>query len=75
VSLFQKGQQILVSEQYKVEIQIGSYKDEFWCDVMPMDVYHNFWGDHGNMKGKDCMMGEIIDTPLRTMGTNMCFYH
>jgi hypothetical protein len=40
----QKGNQILVSEQCKVKIQIGSYKDEILCDFMPMDVYRVFWG-------------------------------
>jgi hypothetical protein len=34
----------LVSEQYKVEIHIGSYKDEILCDIIPMDVYHNLLG-------------------------------
>jgi hypothetical protein len=27
-----------------VEIQIGSYKDEILCDIMPMDVYHVLLG-------------------------------
>jgi hypothetical protein len=44
VSWLQKGHQILVSEQCKVEIQIGSYKDEILCDVMPMDVCHILLG-------------------------------
>jgi hypothetical protein len=44
VSWLHKGRQILVSEQYKVEIQIGSYKDEMFCDVIPMDVCHILLG-------------------------------
>jgi hypothetical protein len=44
VSWLQKGHQILVSEQCKVEFQIGSYKDEILCDVMPMDVCHVLLG-------------------------------
>jgi len=44
VSWLQKGQQILVSEQSKVEIQVGGYKDEILCDIMTMDVYHILLG-------------------------------
>jgi len=36
----QKGHQIIVAEQCKVEIHIGTYKDVILCDVMPMDVCH-----------------------------------
>jgi len=35
----QKGHQILVNE-----FSIGSYKDKFICDVMPMDVCHISFG-------------------------------
>eukprot|EP00253_Pinus_taeda_P032129 PITA_32129 len=41
VSWLQKGHQLLVTEQCRVEIQIGTYKDVILCDVMPMDVYHD----------------------------------
>jgi hypothetical protein len=44
VSWLQKGHQVLVNEQCKVEIQIGSYKDEILCDIMPMDVCHVLLG-------------------------------
>jgi len=44
VFYLRKGHQIVVSEQCEVEIQIGSYKDEILCDVMPMDVCHIFLG-------------------------------
>ena len=44
VSQLQKGHQITVTEQCKVEIQIGSYKDVILCDVMPMDVCHILLG-------------------------------
>ena len=40
VSWMQKGHQLIVTEQFKVEIQIGTYKDVILCDVMPMDVLH-----------------------------------
>ena len=33
----QKGHRIMVTEQCKVEIQIGTYKDVILCDVMAMD--------------------------------------
>ena len=39
-----KGHHILVTEQCKVEIQIGTYKDVILCDVMPMDVCHVLLG-------------------------------
>jgi hypothetical protein len=44
VSWLQKGHQILVTGKCKVEIQIGSYKDEKLCDIIPMDVFHVFLG-------------------------------
>jgi hypothetical protein len=48
----QKGHQILVSEQCKVEIQIGSYKDEILCGIMPMDVRHILLGRPWNYDRK-----------------------
>jgi len=44
VSWLEKGHQLLVSEQCKVEFQVGKYKDEIVCDVMPMDVCHILLG-------------------------------
>jgi len=44
VSWLQKGHQIIVIEQCKVEIHIGMYKDVILCDVMPMDVCHVLFG-------------------------------
>ena len=44
VSWLQKGHQIIVTEQCKAEIQIGTYKDVILCDVMPMDVCHVLLG-------------------------------
>jgi hypothetical protein len=44
VSWLQKGHQVMVSKQCKVEFNIGSYKDEFLCDVMHMDVFHVLLG-------------------------------
>lgn len=40
VSWLQKRHQVIVTEQCKVEIQIGTRKDVILCDVMPMDVCH-----------------------------------
>jgi hypothetical protein len=44
VSWLQKGCHILVNEQCNVKIQIGSYKDKVLCDIIPMDVFHVFFG-------------------------------
>eukprot|EP00253_Pinus_taeda_P035035 PITA_35035 len=44
VSWLQKGHQIIVIEQCKVEIQIGMYKEVILCDVMPMDQCHVLLG-------------------------------
>ena len=44
VSWLHKGHQILVSEQCEVDFQIGPYKDNILCDVMPMDVCHILLG-------------------------------
>jgi len=32
------------SHRYKVPIQIGGYKDEISCDVLPMDMAHLLLG-------------------------------
>jgi hypothetical protein len=40
VSLFQKGHQVMLSRQCKVEFKICGYRDEFLCDVIAMDVFH-----------------------------------
>jgi hypothetical protein len=34
----------MVSRQCKVEFKISGYRDEFLCDVIPMDVCHVFLG-------------------------------
>jgi hypothetical protein len=44
VSWLQKGHQVMVSRQCKVEFKIGGYKDEILCDVIPMDVCHVLLG-------------------------------
>eukprot|EP00253_Pinus_taeda_P001851 PITA_01851 len=40
VTWMKKGHHILFNEQSNMEFQIGSYKDEVLCDIMPMDVFH-----------------------------------
>ena len=40
VHWLQKGNQLLVNEQYNVEFQIGTFKDVVLCDIMPRDVCH-----------------------------------
>jgi hypothetical protein len=44
VSWLQKGHQFMVSKQCKFQFNIGSYKDEFLCDFIPMDVCHVLLG-------------------------------
>jgi hypothetical protein len=44
VSWLQKGNQVMVSKKCKVEFKICSSKDEFLCDVIPMDVFHVLLG-------------------------------
>jgi hypothetical protein len=40
VSWLQKGHQLMIVKQCLVEINIGGYKDEMLCDVIPMDICH-----------------------------------
>eukprot|EP00253_Pinus_taeda_P012339 PITA_12339 len=44
VSWLQKGHQIFVTEQCKVDFQIGTYQNVILCDIMPMDVCHILLG-------------------------------
>ena len=44
VSWLYKWHKLLVNDQCQVEFQIGTYKDQSLCDVMPMDVCHVFLG-------------------------------
>jgi hypothetical protein len=44
VSWLHKGHQVMVSRQCKVEFKIGGYKDEVFCDVIPIDVCHVLLG-------------------------------
>jgi hypothetical protein len=49
----QKGHQVNVTKQCLVEFKIGGYKDEIFCDVIPMDVCHlllgRVWQYHRNV--------------------------
>jgi hypothetical protein len=40
VSWLHKGHQVMVNKQCLVKFQIGGYRDEILCDVIPMDVCH-----------------------------------
>eukprot|EP00253_Pinus_taeda_P021377 PITA_21377 len=44
VSWLQKGHQIFVTKQCKVDFQIGTYQDVILCNIMPMDVCHILLG-------------------------------
>ena len=46
----------MVSQQCQVEFNIGGYKDEILCDVIPMDVCHILLGGRGSMTEKLFMM-------------------
>jgi len=52
VSWLQKGHQINVIEQCKVDIQIGMYKDVILCDVLLMDVCHVLLGSQRQFNQK-----------------------
>jgi hypothetical protein len=57
-----------------VEIQIGGYKDEVLCDIMPMDVCHVFWENHGSMTGNPFMMAGGTPILLKRMVRDMYYY-
>lgn len=40
----QKDHKALVNEHFLVNFKIGSYQDEFLCDIIPMDVFHMLLG-------------------------------
>lgn len=44
VSWLEKGHQVTMTEQFNVEMQIGTYRDVILCDIMPMDVCHLLLG-------------------------------
>jgi hypothetical protein len=44
VSWLQNGHQVMVTKQFLVEFKLGGYRDEIFCDVIPMDVCHVFLG-------------------------------
>jgi len=44
MSWLQKGHQVMISRQCKVDFNIGGYIDEVLCDVIPMDVCHILLG-------------------------------
>jgi hypothetical protein len=44
VSWLQKGHQVTVTKLCLVEFNIGGYRDEILCDVIPMDVCHILLG-------------------------------
>ena len=44
VAWLQKGQQVLLNEQFQVKFQIGKYQDEVKCDIIEMDACHVLLG-------------------------------
>jgi hypothetical protein len=63
VSWLQKGHQVMVSQQCQVEFKIGGYMHEILCDLIPMDVCHIYWGDHGSLIENLFLMGGRILIP------------
>ena len=45
IAWFKKGNEVTVDKRCLVKFSIGKvYKDELWCDVIPMDAYHVLLG-------------------------------
>jgi hypothetical protein len=44
VSWLHTGHQVMVTKKCLVEFNIGGYRDEIMCDVIPMDVCHVLLG-------------------------------
>lgn len=55
----QKGHQILVNEQCLGSFQIGNYRDEIICNVMPMDACHILLGRPWQYDRKTIYDGEV----------------
>jgi hypothetical protein len=53
--------EVKVTKQVVVPFFIGKFVDEVLCDVVPMQTG---WGDHGNMIGRQFMMGLKIGISL-----------
>ncbi|XP_059074886.1 uncharacterized protein LOC131874941 [Cryptomeria japonica] len=45
IAWFKKGNEIIVDKRCLIKLSIGkTYKDEVWCDVIPMDACHGLLG-------------------------------
>ena len=44
VAWLEKGQQVLLNEQFHVEFQIENYQDDVRCDIIKMDSCHVLLG-------------------------------
>ena len=45
IAWFKKGNEVTIDKRCLVKFTIGKfYKDEIWCDVIPMDAYHILLG-------------------------------
>ena len=55
VSWLHKGHQILVSEQWKFDLQVGTYKKKYVM-LFPWMCVMFFWGDLGSLTRKYCTM-------------------
>jgi hypothetical protein len=61
--------------QCKVEFNIGSYKDEVLCDVIPMDVCHVLLGRPWKYDINVIHDGIKNTYTLRIMGIDICCCH
>ena len=64
LQLLNDGGEVKVTKQVVVLFSIGKYVDEVLCDVVQMQPSHILSGNHGNMIGRQFMMGLKIDIPL-----------
>lgn len=64
---------VKVTKQVIVSFSIGKYKDEFLCDIVPMQIGHIFWGDHGNSRDELTMMKLPINTYLDSIERPSCW--
>ena len=66
-----------VQHQVKVKLSIGKYEDSVLCDVVPIEAWHVFWEDLGNLTRKPCIMVLPMKSPSLTRIENLSciLYH
>jgi hypothetical protein len=74
VSSLQKGHQVMVSQQCKIEFKIGCYKDETLRDVICMDVCHILLGIPWEFDRNAIHYGRKNTYTLEKMVEPTCYY-